>query len=110
MHPKVAAEDGVEVHAASERFDGKDAILDGQAPGYVVLLQGEGQLGFVRLVFGQEAEEDVCFPLVAFAIIPAGTYGQEAHVAGKLKFAVGGYQLLPMFAVSVYALVVAAVW
>ena len=39
------------------------AVLDLQAPGKVVLLDGECQLGTFGVIFGQYSEEYVCFPL-----------------------------------------------
>ena len=47
------------------RFYRKTALFYLQAPGKVVLLDGECQLGTFGVIFGQYSEEYVCFPLVS---------------------------------------------
>jgi hypothetical protein len=73
IDPEFIAEYRVQIHTASQRFYRKTALFYLQAPGKVVLLDGECQLGTFGVIFGQYSEEYVCFPLVSSAVIPSGT-------------------------------------
>ena len=65
VHPEFIAEYGVEVHTAGKGFCREPAFLDLQAPGDVVLLQGKCQFGAVGLIFRQDTQKNIRFPLVA---------------------------------------------
>ena len=61
------------------------------------------------MVFGQESDEQVGLPLPVLAVIPSHANGEQTHIAGKLETVQGRNQCLPMLAVTVYPLVVAAI-
>ena len=109
VHPEFIAEHGVEVHTAGKGFCREPAFFDLQAPGDVVLLQGKCQFGAVGLIFGQDTQKNIRFPLVALAVIPARAQREESHIAGKLYLGVCRNQSFPPFAVAVHAPVVTAV-
>lgn len=53
-------------------------------PGDVALADGEGDLGPVGVVTGDDAEEQFCLPIVVVTVVPACAEAHEANAAGIL--------------------------
>ena len=109
VHPEFIAEHGIEVHTAGKGFCQEPALLDLQAPGDVVLLQGKCQFGAVGLIFGQDTQKKYPFPIGCACRNPQPAPPRGVPYCRQTVSWCVSESKLPPFAVAVHAPVVTAV-
>ena len=102
--PKLLSRDGGYVKSAVERLR-HPAVGKRDAPRDVILLHRKRQPELAGIFLGQVADEEVCFPLAAFPVVPSHSYARYAHASGVLPFGMSRLQPFPAFIFQVYALV-----
>ena len=97
----------IEIDATRQGVE-HQSMLQVNTPGDIGLLEGSGQLVVRGMVFGQEAKEQVGFPLSMLSVIPTEADGEKPHITGILEDMLRRNQCLPMLAITVYAPVISS--
>ena len=94
MSPKVLARNGVKESTGGERLDGPLRVHMA-APRYVTLLHGECGVGRTTVVFGQEAHQQIRFPMRIFSIMLADAGAYQTYAASVLQGGVAWDKFAP---------------